>query len=561
MKHILLIGLTLLCCQLQSQNMTQSIRGKIIDDTTSEPLIGATVTILNTSPLLGTVTDLNGNFAIDNLPVGRHDVQVSYIGYQPVIYNGLLLTSAKPYLLDVALRPSLESLEEVIVTASGNKRPLNDIAKVSARSFSIEESQRFAGGLSDPSRVAYSFAGVTFGAPQDNGVVIRGNSPVNVLWRIEGLEVPGASHFGGGNLAGAGLITIYSANVLGTSDFLTGAFPAEYGNATAGVFDINFRKGTSDNKRYTAQIGVLGADIAIEGPLKKGSESSYLVNYRHGFIGYYGRLAGGVEPFYQDLSFKVHIPTENRGTFSLWGIGGLSSIFTPYGEYEVEDGEIDQRETEGDFQQDDISFDMGAMGINHRIQTGDKSFLNSSLGITTNGYKSLSEWFQPDADTLNTGSLSPFTDINSRETKLTFTTNLNYQFTRKLNSTSGVIFDFLNFDYQASQANAPRQSLTQFLNTAGNTYNLQTYTQYDYQFSPKLSLQAGLNLNHFGINKETTVEPRAGLSWEPLSKLTFALGYGLHSRREESKVYFFEYETPSGGIRNNESLKRKKAHH
>ena len=546
---------------LHSQDLKQGITGRVVDATTGQVIVGATVTLLNSNPILGDVTDTDGKYEVKQVPVGRHDVKISFVGYETYIQRGVLVTSSKPYLLDVALKISFTNLEEIVVTAPNDKQPLNKMAKVSARSFSLEESQRFAGGLSDPSRVAYSFAGVTFGAPQDNGVVIRGNSPTNVLWRIEGIEVPGASHFGGGNLAGAGLITIFSANVLGTSDFFTGAFPAEYGNATAGVFDINFRRGSTEKAKYTLQLGVLGADIAAEGPLGNKNEASYLANYRHGFIGYYGRLAGGVEPDYQDLSFKATFPAKKGGTLSFWGIGGRSAIFTPYGEYEVEEDEIERRETEGDFQQDDIDFDMAAVGINHRAPLGKKSFINSSIAFTTNGYRSLTDWFTPDADTLNSGSLTPYTDIENRESKYTFTTNFIRQFSRRINNTTGVIIDFIDYSSRAKQADRPLEPLEEFVNTVGNTYNFQAYTQSDVQLTPKLSLQAGMNVTHFGINAETTLEPRAGLSWQVASKLTLGLGYGRHSRREEPKVYFFDYLDQNGAIRTNESLKRAKADH
>lgn len=546
---------------LHSQDLQQSIVGRVVDATTGQVIIGATVNLLDSSPLLGDVTGIDGKYEVKQVPVGRHDVRISYVGYETYIQRGVLVTSAKPYLLDVALKISFTNLEEVVVTAPNDKRPLNKMAKVSARSFSLEESQRFAGGLSDPSRVAYSFAGVTFGAPQDNGVVIRGNSPTNVLWRIEGVEVPGASHFGGGNLAGAGLITIFSANVLGTSDFFTGAFPAEYGNATSGVFDINFRRGNTEKPKYTLQLGVLGADIAAEGPLGNKNEASYLANYRHGFIGYYGRLAGGVEPDYQDLSFKATFPVKQGGTLSIWGIGGRSAIFTPYGEYEVEEDEVERRETEGDFQQDDIDFDMAAIGVNHKVPIGNNSFINSSIAFTTNGYRSLTDWFTPDADTLNSGSLTPYTDIENRESKYTFTTNFLKQFSRRVNNTTGVIIDLVEFSSKARQADRPLASLEEFVNTRGNTYNFQAYTQSDFQLTPQLSLQAGVNVTHFGLNSETTLEPRAGLSWQVASKLTVGLGYGRHSRREEPKVYFFDYRDQNGTLQTNESLKRTKANH
>ena len=229
---------------LTGQTKTQEIKGKIFDYITGEPLIGANVSLEGSDPLIGTVTDLDGKYVLSGVPLGRHVVQVSFLGYKQARIPEVLLTSSKPFYLEIALEEDLVNLDMVVVTAQKGKEALNTMATVSSRSFTIEESSRFAGGLSDPSRVAYNFAGVTFSAPQDNGVVIRGNSPTNVLWRLNGIDVSGAAHFGGGNLAGAGLISIYSANILRGSDFMSGAFPAEYGNATSGVFDINFRKGT-----------------------------------------------------------------------------------------------------------------------------------------------------------------------------------------------------------------------------------------------------------------------------------------------------------------------------
>lgn len=545
---------------VSAQDLTQTLSGQVVDAVTSQPIIGANIIVLDSEPLLGGTTDLDGRFRIENIPVGRQDVEVSYIGYETVLKSGLLLTSAKVYELEINMQESMNELGTVTVSAGSDKRALNEMAKVSARSFSIEESGRFAGGLSDPARVAYHFPGVTFSAPQDNGVVVRGNTPTNVLWKIEGVEVPGAAHFGGGNLAGAGLISIYSAQVLGTSDFFASAFPAEYGNATAGIFDINFRRGTIEKNKFTAQIGVLGADVAAEGPLKKGGQSSYLINYRHGFIGYYGKWAGGAEPYFQDLSYKLYLPTEKAGTFSIWGIGGLSSIFTPYRKYEVEGDEIKRRETDGDFEQDDIDFDMAATGINHKINLTEKTFLNSSLAVSTNGYFSKTDWFTPDADTLNTGSLTPYTDAKNREIRYTATTNLTHKFNRRWSNTSGIVADYLTFNTIARQADRPLDPLTEHLNTTGNTYFVQAYTQSAFQASEKISIQAGVNVSHFGVNDETTFEPRAGLKWQATNQLSLGFGYGRHSRREELKNYFYEYNIDDR-IVNNENIKRTKADH
>ena len=546
-----------------AQELTQTISGKIVDGISKQPLMGATITIQNSNPLRGTTADSVGKFEITDIPIGRKDIEVSFMGYQPIVIKGILITSAKEYSTIIEMEESLESLDEIFITPINQKRPLNKAAKVSARSFSIEEATRFAGGLGDPARVAYSFAGATFGSAQDNGVVIRGNSPTKTLWRIEGIEVSGASHFGGGNLAGAGLITIFSPNVLGSSDFITGAFPAVYGNVTSGVFDINFRNGSKNDTKYTGQLGVLGADFAVEGPFKKESNSTYLINYRHGFIGYYGRLAGGVSPDYQDLSFKLDIPTKENGHFSMWGIAGLSSIFTPYKKYSLDekDGEIKRRETEGDFKQDDIDFDMMAVGLNHKTQLSDNSFLDTSIGITTNGYKSTTEWFEPDAENLNSGSLTPYSNLENREIKYTFTSNLSNKLSKHISTTSGIIADYLSLKATARQVDAPEEPLEEFLDANENSYYLQAYAQTDVQITPKLSTQIGVNVSHFGINQETTLEPRAGIRWKALPSLKFGLGYGSHSRREDLKVYYFNHMNENGITRNNKLLKKSKANH
>ena len=541
-----------------AQINTQSIKGKVVDNITGEPLIGATVAIEDTDPLVGTVTDFEGKYVLKSVPVGRHVLVIRFIGYQQVRIPEILLTSAKPFLLDVSLKEDLASLGEVVVTARKGKEPLNTMATVSARSFTIEESSRFAGGLSDPSRVAYNFAGVTFSAPQDNGVVIRGNSPTNVLWRVNGLDVGGAAHFGGGNMAGAGLISIYSANILRGSDFFTGAFPAEYANATSGAFDINFRKGNAEENQHLLQLGVLGIDVASEGPISKKGESSYLINYRHGFIGYYGALAGGAAPYYQDLSFNLNFPTKKGGEFTFWGIGGLSSIDTPIREYEKEFDEnknaydIQYREYERDFLESQIDFGMGALGLNHKIPLGKTSFLQSTLGYTTNLYDNNTQFFEEDADTLNTGTFHPHLNQRNVETKVEFASRLYSKLGPNITNESGVRANLLSVESHSFDVDAPMNPLTENYTLSGNTHSMNFYTQFKVMLTPGLDLNAGLASTKFGRVEEVTLEPRIGLKWQYLPFAHVGLGYGRHSKYEELKTYF--YSNPENGLNNDLQL-------
>jgi len=118
----------------------------------------------------------------------------------------------------------------------------------------------------------------------------------------------------------------------------------------------------------------------------------------------------------------------------------------------------------------------------------------------------------------------------------------------------------LAYDAVAQQADQPLDPLEEFLDSRGNSYQLQAYTQSEVRFSQSLSVQGGLNLSYFGINREWVLEPRLGFQWQPLNQVSIGMGYGRHSRREDLKTYFFDYEE-AGTIRRNERLKRAKAEH
>ena len=270
----------------QAQTVSQTLKGRVTDKASYISLPGATVLVEADGSFTGTTTDSEGYFRIEHLPVGRYTLTISFIGYKPESVAELLISSGKETVLEVGLTEMVSEINEVLVKAHTRKdRPLNSMAAISARSFSVEETRRYAGGMDDPARMAAAFAGVATGNLQDNAIIIRGNSPKGVLWRVEGVEVPNPNHFSGGNVAGGGFVNIISSQVLANSDFFTGAFPAEYGNALAGVFDIRLRTGNSEKRENTFQIGMHGVDFAGEGPFVKGKRASYLFNYRYSTFG------------------------------------------------------------------------------------------------------------------------------------------------------------------------------------------------------------------------------------------------------------------------------------
>jgi CarboxypepD_reg-like domain/TonB-dependent Receptor Plug Domain len=376
MKYALFITSILFANLSFAQNNKQNIRGTVVDKFSQSPIIGATVQIVNSTLNKGTQADTNGHYIISNVTPSRYEIKISFVGYKDVLIPNVVVTSGKEVILDITMEEDLRLLNEVVVKASNKANTVNKLASISARTFSMEEVNRYAGGRSDPARLAANFAGVS--APDDsrNDIVIRGNSPVGVLWRIDGMNVTNPNHFASVGTTG-GAVSALNTNLLKSSDFLTSAFPAEYGNAISGVFDLGFRNGNTQKRETTVQVGVItGLEATTEGPINKEKGSSYLVGYRYALAGI--AQAVGVDigttatPSYSDLSFKLNSGTTKWGKFSMFGILASSSISIAGGNtgslYGGKDG-------------NDLSSKIRIVGVNHFKQLNKNTYLSSTIGL------------------------------------------------------------------------------------------------------------------------------------------------------------------------------------
>ena len=532
--------------------VTQTVKGRVIDQQSKIELIGANVLIEGT--LTGAATDVDGYFRIPNVPLGRHTIKVSYLGYKPLVIPEVLVSSAKEVVLTIELEEEFIAGNEIVVTSGIEKGTAqNPLSTVSARAFTVEETQRYAGGFDDPARLASSFAGVTYGNAQDNAIIIRGNAPSGLLWRLEGIEIPNPNHFPGGNVLGGGLFTIFSSNLLANSDFFTGAFPAEYGNATSGVFDMRFRNGNRDVREYTVQAGLMGIDFSTEGPIKRGSNASYLVNYRYSTLGLLTDLNAidtDQEIRYQDLSFKVNVPTKKAGTFSLWGVGALDRLFQPA----VSDS---SNWTENfDRMKFSADFTTAATGLNHKLVLNSSTYINSTVAFTTQ------KTFY-DQDRLDDGMMfqdNEYADaVNS---KVTLTSTVNHKFSSRLMTTSGFIVDQLlyNMDFKAAVDNDASTYQT-YVDESGSSQLFHIYSQAKYALSPSLDINIGVRYQHFALNSNASVEPRAGLSWQIAPRHEASFGYGRHSKLEDLQYYMAVQPNTSGSTLINKDLDFTKTDH
>jgi hypothetical protein len=541
-----------------AQEPVQTIRGTVKDAATREPLPGANVIIEETGA--GTTTDMDGRFEMENVPVGRYTLQVRFIGYQPATVSEILVGSGKEVVVDIEMNERVSELDEVVVRSSFRKdRPINSMAVISARTFSVEEARRYAGSMDDPGRMAGNFAGVTTAGINVNAIVVRGNAPKGLLWRLEGVDIPVPSHFSGSNVAGGGGLTMFSSQLLANSDFYTGAFPAEFGNATAGVFDMRLRNGNNRKYEFAAQAGVQGIEAAAEGPLNKSGNGSFLVNYRYSTMAlvfdFLPETREGTEvPVYQDLSFKINLPAGDLGIFSLWGIGGLSES-TSDGYDDVDKWEYPENREKMKFQ-----YNMGAMGLTYGKTISNSTFLRSTLAVNA-GQHVYDEKIRLEPDTPQ--QLFPKLLVENIEGELSFSSVLTKKFGSRFTLKSGIDAKNLFFDLAGDSRFPETGSYERFMEGSGHSWLLSANAQGKYMITDNVSVSAGMNASWFEMSKEFRAEPRVSSAWQVHPKHRFSFGYGNHSQIEPLFVYYTTKQDGETGIisRPNSNLKRMGAHH
>lgn len=530
---------------------SQTIRGTVIDKASGHPMPDVTI-MLSDMPGTGTTTDERGQFVLPEIPVGRHNVQASFLGYEPGIFSEILVTSAKEVYLDISLKENVNELSEVVVRPQINKeQPLNKMAATGARMLSVEEASRYAGGLDDPARLVSSFAGVAANL-SSNGISIHGNAPHLLQWKMEDVEIPNPNHFADISILGGGILSSLSSQVLGNSDFFTGAFPSEYGNAVSGVFDMKLRNGNNRKMENTFQVGILGIDVASEGPLSKNHQASYIFNYRYSTTGLLNSIYPGLDMGgtlnYQDLNFKFNIPTRKAGTFAVWG----TSLIDKY-ENDFEDDPLEWEHTRDNFQSTAKQY-MAAGGISHRYFFPNNAMLKTTLAATYSGMNATEDAHAADH------TVTPFTYQKNNTTNLTLTSSYNRKFSARHTNQTGFTYTRLFYNMRLNLAPFETAPLNTLSKGKGQTDLISAYTSSSFGITDRLSVNAGLNSQVLTLNNSWTLEPRLGIKWAPTTKSSFALAYGLHSRMEKMDVYFVNSKS-TGKESVNKDLDFTKAHH
>ena len=509
-----------------TQNLEQTIRGKIADKQTLELLSNVTVKLVPGNYV--SFSDSLGRFYFLKIPLGRYSISFSRLGYAPTSIPNLELRSGKEINLPVELEEAPQFLREVVVVSERAKdRAKNEMAMVSTRQFSVTEANRYAGGFQDPARMALNFAGVTnAGSDQNNEIIIRGNSPKGLLWRMEGIEIPNPNHFGDGQGSTSGIISMINSTSLANSDFMSGAFPAEYGNASSGVFDLRFRRGNNEKREWMAQLSVVGIDLASEGPIGKNG-GSYRAGARYSTLelllksGLININSGNFKPAYRDLNYTIDIPLKKAGLLTFWGLAGANDT-------------EDEKSTTKDYS----NSAMGAFGLSYKLPFK-KGHLSTVLALTTESanvskIELLSSVWKTTRD-----QLYRYPNVRLNATYV-------YKWNASLSAKFGINVSQLSFELKDDRWDGKK--IVNYLNESNSTYYVQQFGQIIKKWTPAFQTTIGLHAYQFELNQSKGIEPRMAISIENKSGGRFGVGIGWHSRIEPISTYLFKRYLPNGSF-------------
>lgn len=543
----------LMCCHANAQGITQTLRGNVIDKEAGKPLDGVIVIVIKDSSVISTaITDAAGDYRVEKVPVARVNISFSYLGYKKAYIPNVLISSAKEMILNIEMESSIETKQEVVITGGRKGETINEMAVLSARAFSVEETERYAGSRGDPARMASNYAGVSGTDDSRNDLVVRGNSPFGILYRVDNVVIPNPNHFAVAGATG-GSVAILNNRMLTTSDFLTGAFPAEYGNAIAGVFDIRLKNGNNQRHEYTVQLGMLGAEVSGEGPINKKTKSSYLFNYRYATLE--GLVKLGIDigteaiPKYQDLQFKLNFPMKNGDNLSIFAIGGYSLInFITSTRTKPEERDIYASKDQDEY----FRAGLGILGATYTHRVNDHEYSKTSIAVSTQYNKNNFNRVIRHVDSTNgnfiVDSIYPklaYYFVNTRYTlsyirnnKISSRSAIRYGINTEMLSPFLVDSNLLEPQYNGGLTNFTWRKRLDVKNEIHLLF--QPFVQWKYSINEKLTMVTGLHGQYFTLNHSYSIEPRFSIKWQFKPNQSLAFGTGLHSQLLPVYQYFVQ---------------------
>ena len=546
MKLQLLLSFLVFNVLIFSQLPTQTVRGKVFDSETNYPLTGAKLLIEVDGQKYMAAATTDGSFSILKVPVGKHQLVASAAFYDSRTLT-IEVTSGRELIVQIPLQEKISEQNAVRVVGRKQGEVLNEMAVLSAQQFSVEETNRYPGSRMDPARMASNFAGVNGADDSRNDIVVRGNSPLGVIYRVEGIDIPNPNHFAISGTSG-GPVSLLNNKILGNSDFFMSAFPAEYGNSLSGVFDLKLRNGNNNQHEFTGQFGLLGTEFLAEGPLSKNSKSSYLVMGRYSTLTIFQKLninlGTDAIPKYYDGAFKFNWILKNGGQLALFGMGGSSDIaikisdFKEYTEDLYGEGDRDQY----------FGTSMITSGLNYKKSINEKTFISSTLAYSQEMQRTNHDYLRNRRlDTLTNeivyDSLYAMMAYRFKVQKLSGYTAVNHKFNKQHLIKVGLSFDLISMNFLDSclyNLDVPNNYELRW-NYQGSAAIIQPFVQWKWRVSDNMDVTAGIHAQYFTLtNSVSPFEPRLGWKYKMDNGQAIFAGGGLHSMIQPYYTYAYK---------------------
>ena len=561
-RLLILVLITFNFMLLHSQSLTQNIKGYILDKYSNLPLEGATISIIQDGQVKGTTANNKGYFIISGVKVGRTDVAFSMIGYKPYVVKKLELVSGKEAYLEVELEEQVEFmsgivLEQVNKESLSDRKQMEKVSFVSNKSFFFEETNLFAGSNGDPARMATNFAGVASSGDRRNDIIVRGNSPGSILWRVDDINVTNPNHFGSLGSSG-GTVPILNNNLLKNANFLTGAFPYSYGNSISGAFDLKMRNGNSSKTEFLGQIGFNGVELGVEGPFNSTSKASYLIYGRYSTLEVFDAMGldfgFAAVPVFKDVTFKANVPLGRKyGKLTFFGIFGDSKINIDNTTNEESTFSASEAGRNVNFYSETY-----IVGAQHKFYFNEKLKQNLSFSFNMLGNKTnIDSLSKNGGDKLKI--VKPDFYVNeSYEINNYIKYDLDYKLNKKNKFSIGSIVKLISNKYtdsvQLERGSDQYRVLTDY---DSGTSLIEGYANYNYKLN-MLEFNAGLHGQYFTFNKTSAIEPRASLKLNLNNKSNLSLSFGMHSQTLPMVLYL---QKDNDGNENNRDLDLMKSIH
>lgn len=474
-----------------SLSHSETIRGTVFDVKSHLPLPFARISIVGTGK--GAVANADGEYRT-NVKVGHYTIKAGANGYVSSTQE-VTVSSAHQSVIDFELKEIVYQGDTVVVVGSNALDPVNKNASVSVTPFSIQDVNRYAAAFQDPSRMAENFAGVFGRGTTNNYITVRGGSPIELLWRLDGIDIPNPNHFGKNGSTG-GLVSAINSDMLGNSDFYTGAFPSMYGGKMSAVFDLHTRDGNSEKYEGTAQLSLAGTELMLEGGIPVTDGSSFLLGYRYSTIKLIqdaGLLNFSTIPNFSDAMGKLHFKLGGRDQINFTGLWGKASIDLNY----TKDGELGS------------GSGIAVAGINWQHIFSDNFITQLLINHVENSFDEGVGSSQQENTTLT---------YNTVKAIANYSPSLDHNFE------VGLTAQKMNFNTNQLAGNNIAFS------QATNLY--QAYLNWNWHIVQQLVLNTGIYSQYIAYDSASSFEPRVSLSYSPSEEHTFAVAFGVHRQPE-----------------------------